>query len=208
MLVYFVRHGQSEGNKNNIHHVPETPLSEKGVEQAKTIAKRLKKIHFDLIYASPMTRAAKTAEIINETLNIPIEYWKGLAECGSPSEIRGKSVDDPEVVKIKSLISQNYHKSDWKYSDEETFNELNERIEGVLDHLEKHHNGESILCVSHSAFIESIVAKMLLDEELTPETLSKMKKHMYMENTGITICEQTGEYGWTLKTWSDTTHLK
>ncbi len=208
MLVYFVRHGQSEGNKNNIHHLPETPLSEKGVNQAKAIAKRLENIHFDLIYASPMTRAAKTAEIINEMLNIPIEHWEGLAECGSPSEIRGKKVDDPEVVKIKSLISQNYHKKNWKYSDEETFNELNERVEGVLDHLVKHHEGQTVLCVSHSAFIESTVAKMLLGEDLTPETLLKIKKHMYLENTGVTICEYTDKYGWTLKTWSDTTHLK
>lgn len=208
MLVYFVRHGQSEGNKNNIHHFPETPLSEDGIRQAETVAKRLQNIHFDLIYASPMARAAKTAEIISKAPNVPIEYWKNIEECGSPSEIRGKKVDDPEVAEIKNIIAKNYHKGDWKYSDEETFNELNERITGVLRHLEKHHKNQTILCVSHSAFIETVAAKVLLGDNLTPEINRKIKKHMYMENTGVTICEYTDKYGWTLKTWNDTTHLK
>lgn len=208
MLVYFVRHGESEGNKNGIHHTSEVPLSEMGVKQAKAIAERLENIHFDLIYSSDLTRASQTAEIINKKLKLPIEYWGDITECKSPSEVRGKKIDDPEVVKIKRLIAQNYNKRNWKYSDEETFDELNLRIENVLNHLEKHHKDQTILCVSHSALIKSIVAKVLFGENLTPEIISEMKKHMWMENTGITICEHTNKYGWTLKTWSDSTHLK
>lgn len=207
MLAYFVRHGESEGNKNGIHHIPETPLSENGFEQAEATSERLKNIHFDLIYSSNMTRAAQTAEIINKNLSLPIEYWQDISECKSPSEIRGRKIDDPEVVKIKSLIACNYNKRNWKYSDEETFDELNERVENVLNHLKDNHKDQIILCVSHSAFIRSIVAKVLFGNHLTPEILSEMKEHMWMENTGVTICEHSEKYGWTLKTWSDTNHL-
>lgn len=208
MLVYFVRHGESEGNKNNTHHTPEIPLSEKGRNQAKAIAGRLKDIRFDLIYASSMTRAAQTANIINNNLKAPIEYWEDITECKTPSEIRGKKIDDPKVVEIKKLIAKNYYKRRWKYSDEETFDELNERAQKVLDHLKMRHKNQIVLCVSHSAFIRFVVAKVIFGEKLTPKIYSEMKNHMYMENTGVTICEHTKKYGWTLKTWSDTSHLK
>jgi len=207
MLVYFVRHGESEGNKKGIHHTPEIPLSQKGIKQAIIIAKRLENIHFDLIYTSNMVRAAQTAEIINKKLKLPIEHWDSIIECLSPSEIRGKEVDDPEVVKIKELISKNYFKRNWKYSDEETFDELDMRVKNMLDHLKNHHPDQTILCVSHSQFIKSVVAKILFGNNLTPKIISEMKKHMWMENTGVTICEYSEKYGWILRTWSDSSHL-
>ncbi|NMC60503.1 MAG: histidine phosphatase family protein, partial [Candidatus Methanofastidiosa archaeon] len=33
MIIYFVRHGESEGNSQNTHQFSHTPLSEKGREQ-------------------------------------------------------------------------------------------------------------------------------------------------------------------------------
>ncbi len=208
MLIYFVRHGQSEGNRKEIHHTPDIPLSKDGVIQAKAIAKRLVNLNFDLIYASSMTRASQTAEIINEKLKLPIEYWDEIAECKSPSEIRGKKIDDPEVIKIKKMVAKNFYKKNWKYSDEETFDDLNCRASNVLDHLMKNHSDQTVLCISHSQFIKFIAAKIIFGGNLTPKIFSEMRNHLFMENTGITIYEHSEKYGWTLNTWSDTTHLR
>ncbi len=207
MLIYFVRHGESEGNKNNIHQHPDIPLSDNGIKQAQSLAKRLKSIHFDLIYSSPNKRALQTTEILNKSLNTKIETWDDLIEMKMPSEIWGKKVDDPDVMKIKKLIWKNYHTGNFKYSDEETFNELNERAKRVLKHLEEKHENQTILVVSHSTAIKAMVGRIVFNDELTPNMLFRMRTHIWANNTGITICEKTERWGWQLNTWNDMTHL-
>ncbi|MBT3324070.1 histidine phosphatase family protein [archaeon] len=65
MKIYLVRHGQSEANKNNTTQGQiDSPLTEKGIEQAKAIANRLKLENIDLAYSSDLQRASKTAEEI------------------------------------------------------------------------------------------------------------------------------------------------
>jgi broad specificity phosphatase PhoE len=207
MLIYFVRHGESEGNKENTHQYANTPLSDNGVKQAEALAKRLKDVHFDLIYSSPALRSKQTAEIINKTLNVPVEFWDELKELRTPTEIKGKKVDDEEVVKIKNLIKENAHIGTYRYSDEETFNELIERATKVQNHLEAKHEGQTILCVSHSTAIKAIVGKIIFDNGFTPTILLEMRHHMWANNTGVTICEKHPKYGWQLNTWNDMAHI-
>lgn len=207
MIIYLVRHGESEGNSQNTHQFSHTPLSEKGIRQAEALANRLKGLHFDLIYSSSSTRAKETAEIINKSVNSKIETWEDLAEMKMPSEIRGKKVDDPEVMRIKKQIWENYTKGNFRYSDEETFDELNERAKRVLKHLEDRHEGQTILIVSHSTMIKAIVGNIVFGEKLTPDILFAMRFHMWAQNTGITACEKSEKYGWQLNTWNDMTHV-
>lgn len=207
MIIYFVRHGLSEGNESNIHQDQNTPLSSDGIKQAEALSKRLENIQFDLIYSSDSLRAKKTAEIINKEGKTNIEYWSDLVEIKMPSEIRGKSVDDPDVVKIKELIHKNYYKGNFKYSDEETFGELNERAKRVLKHLEEKHEGQTILIVSHSTAIKAIVGRIIFGDKLSPDILLSMRSHMWANNTGVTVCEKSEKWGWQLNTWNDMTHL-
>lgn len=55
--VYFVRHGESEGNVTPVFQTPDSPLSKKGREQAFHIAQRLSRLSFNVLVASPMERA-------------------------------------------------------------------------------------------------------------------------------------------------------
>ncbi|MBL7051934.1 MAG: histidine phosphatase family protein [Nanoarchaeota archaeon] len=65
MKIYLVRHGESEANKNNITQGQlDSPLTEKGIEQAKALANRLKNTKLDLAFSSDLQRASKTAEEI------------------------------------------------------------------------------------------------------------------------------------------------
>ena len=62
MKVYFIRHGQSEGNRLNLHcGWSATPLSELGHQQARAANAYLKDIPFDRIYCSDLPRARQTA---------------------------------------------------------------------------------------------------------------------------------------------------
>lgn len=207
MLIYFVRHAESEGNKGGYHHLPETPLTDTGIKQAKVLAKRLRNLHFDLIYTSTHLRAKLTADIINEELKVPVEYWEDLVEMKTPTEIRGKKIEDEEVEKIKKIIRDKASTGDFRYSDEETPNEMIKRIDKVLKHLETKHGNQTVLCVSHCTAIKTVVARIIFGDELTPDIFLKVKHHLFAQNTGITICEKSDKYGWTVNTWNDMSHV-
>lgn len=73
---YFLRHGESTGNATGYHQGQyDFPLSEKGVQQAQRLAALWKEkgLQFAQIISSPLSRARQTAEIISQTLLIPLE---------------------------------------------------------------------------------------------------------------------------------------
>lgn len=81
MKLYIFRHGQTNGNVNNIVQGAgvDIELNETGRAQAKALSAKLKDEHLDVIYASPMKRADETARIVaNE--KIPVISMPGLEE--------------------------------------------------------------------------------------------------------------------------------
>ena len=65
MRIILVRHGETEDNKKRIiqGHLP-GKLSDKGIEQARKVANRLKNEKVDYIFSSDLDRAKSTAEEI------------------------------------------------------------------------------------------------------------------------------------------------
>ena len=92
--VYLVRHGESSANVGATKYFEgaESPLTEKGTEQARYIAERCTKLPIDLLVASTVKRAQQTASAISERINKPITSSElfvermtqhpSLAECG------------------------------------------------------------------------------------------------------------------------------
>ena len=60
----FVRHGETEGNRNKIYQFPHTPLNETGEAQAARAAKALATTRIGRLVASPMARAWRTASLV------------------------------------------------------------------------------------------------------------------------------------------------
>lgn len=68
MDIYFVRHGETDFNKNGfIQGRSNIPLNDHGRQQAKEAADYFRKnrISFDKVYASPLIRAHETASIVS-----------------------------------------------------------------------------------------------------------------------------------------------
>lgn len=81
--VYFVRHGQTVWNvENKICGATDSPLTEKGVEQAKELAKEIlnEGILFDEILYSPLSRARDTALEISKITGINARIEPRLVE--------------------------------------------------------------------------------------------------------------------------------
>jgi broad specificity phosphatase PhoE len=65
MKIYLIRHGETEGNvKHILAGQSESPLTQKGLEQAKKLSNRLKDKKIDIVFSSPLSRAQDTAKEI------------------------------------------------------------------------------------------------------------------------------------------------
>lgn len=94
MKLYLVRHGQTDWNiKKQTQGVADIELNATGLAQAEALRDRIvaENLQFDYVYASPLRRAKKTAEII--TGNRPdIIYDDRLVERNY-GDLEGKIVD-------------------------------------------------------------------------------------------------------------------
>ena len=86
-VLYFVRHGQTVWNvENKICGATDSPLTEKGHEQARETGRILKEtidkgqIHIDQILTSPLSRAKDTADEIGKMTGLPVQVEPRLIE--------------------------------------------------------------------------------------------------------------------------------
>lgn len=121
MNVYIVRHGQTLFNfLERVQGWSDSPLTDKGVHQAKAVAIHLASIHFDAIYSSDLTRAMHTAEAILEKQNSVTELqttpllreayfggFEGGAEDGPWGPVYEAFGYDPEEIKTNFTSSVN-----------------------------------------------------------------------------------------------------
>lgn len=207
MNVYLVRHGVSEGNLNKTHQGENAPLSDEGRKQVAQLSKRLKGKTIDFIYASPHLRTKQSAQIIASELKLPIEYWDLLKERKRPSEVEGLKFEDPKAAEIYEITRKNQIRPDWKYSDDESYNELLTRAKNVEEHLRNRHKDQNVICVSHIGMIMIIALQIILQDKITPKVFWQFYHHSRHSNTGITQLEYSEKSGWNLVAWNDTAHL-
>ncbi len=156
--LYIVRHGQTLWNKKKlIQGHKDSPLTKKGIKQAKDLSRKLKKINFDSIYSSDLLRAKRTAEIINLEKNLAIQTTKLLRERYM-DHFEGKSTSYYEE-KLKKTI-KDYQKltkkERFKFKVEpqiENDEQIIERFITFLRQIAITKLGKKILIVSHGAIM-------------------------------------------------------
>jgi len=79
--IYLIRHGEIDSNVRYIYAgTSEESLNPNGEQQVACLAPRLEGKGISRIYASPLTRAVETANILNQKLNVPMIVEKELRE--------------------------------------------------------------------------------------------------------------------------------
>lgn len=150
MKIYAVRHGKTDWNVRHISNsFTDIPLNEVGIRQAEKLRAKTKRMSFDFCYASPLSRAYRTAEIIVDN------------RC--------------EIVKEPLLMERNLGKKegkvygaitdmdtwDWNLNtnrDEiEPVQDLLKRAQLFLDKIKKERKkDETVLIVSHGGFLRAL----------------------------------------------------
>jgi len=213
MRIYFVRHGQSIANANNIRQKDDTPLTDLGLRQAQFVAKRLAKIPVDLIIASPHTRARQTAETISKELKKDIIYSDLFVERKKPLAVMGLSVGDPRGDEIMNEVYKNFYVPGWHLDESENFEDSKKRAMDATQFL-KNQTAEHIVVVTHGLFLRNLLGVLIFGGNLTPQENESL--HCFrIQNTGVSVCtyrtkEEAGseyESGWHIETWNDQAHL-
>lgn len=205
MIIYFVRHGTTEGNDSNQFQLPTIELSEKGIKEAKFMAKRFESIPVDAIFSSSMKRALQTAQIIGEHIKHPVVESNLFEEIKRPSSVRGRSKEDPEVKAIMKEVKKHFTDSAWRHSDEENYFLLKERAERALGFLLQKKE-KRILVVTHGEILKMMLSLVIFADSLTPRSFEHIRSVFGTFNTGITKIEHN-ELGWYILTWNDHAHL-
>jgi broad specificity phosphatase PhoE len=94
--IYIVRHGETAGNAARVFQVPDTPLSERGLAQARRLGARLSALDVGLVLASDLARARMTAEVVQAATGAPLELDSGLQERNF-GDLRGRPYAELEL---------------------------------------------------------------------------------------------------------------
>lgn len=206
--IYFVRHGESEGNAAKIHQSKDTPLSEIGRSQAKIVALRFSKIQADLIIASPYQRAQETAQAIALKKGLQIESNDLFAERRGPSQLIGLSQLSEQSKQIRAKLSQHLLDVDgtWHYSDEENAKQFAKRAEDALDFL-RQRNEKNIIVVCHALILRMIFAK-ILNPHGDLANLYDIYGNFDLNNTSLSVATYDHEkQAWQMICINDHSHL-
>jgi len=211
MIIYFVRHGVTEGNETNQFQLPTIELSGKGVAQAKFMARRFDSIPVDAIFSSPMTRAAQTAKFIAERTGHTVIENELFGEILRPSVVRGKSKNDPAIQEVVKSIKINFTNPDTRHSDEENYFDAKARAEKILAFLATR-TEENILVVTHGEILRMILSVVAFGSDVTPEIYDRFKRTFIPFNTGISKIQYDLSFGlnptgWYVLAWNDHAHL-
>ena len=93
MVIYLIRHGETDANAARIVQRPTVSLSVRGQAQAAALARRLAAAGIGEIVASDLERAAETARALAATTAAPIIFDPGLHERNY-GDVRGTPYAD------------------------------------------------------------------------------------------------------------------
>jgi broad specificity phosphatase PhoE len=163
MDVYFVRHGETDGNVARRHQHPDTPLNEVGITQAETVAyeiANLKPTHF---ITSTQFRAVQTTKIISA-------YCEGIIPDTHPAF--------EELKRPSWLIGHRYTGLTtvwyiWRWffglsSDAgESYLAFLKRIKVARDYLESLPADARVVVVSHAVFTNIFIEHLCSDKPMS-----------------------------------------
>jgi broad specificity phosphatase PhoE len=194
MHVYFVRHGETDLNLRYVHQSASTPLNERGFDQARSVAEMLRPMNATLLVSSNYERAAQTARMIGLSIGLLPTYAQLFHEVERPSTFADKSLLSISTVwyLFLSVIHRNNPK--WRYKDGENFFDIYSRILRSFHYIESLTEAhQTIIVVSHSAYISLMIAYMCHGEKLSlRELVVALLNVNELKNCGVEHVEYVG----------------
>ncbi|MCU1542335.1 MAG: histidine phosphatase family protein [Microbacteriaceae bacterium] len=147
--IYLVRHGETDWNRERrIQGSTDIPLNDTGRAQAAAAGELLARREWDGVYASPLSRAFETAEIIAARLGLPAPSPAPDLVERNYGEAEGMTGDDIDARFTGPIPGR------------ETRDEVAARAIPAIIALAESHPGESIVIVSHGGVIRTVLGEV------------------------------------------------
>ncbi|WP_137651210.1 adenosylcobalamin/alpha-ribazole phosphatase [Escherichia albertii] len=161
MRLWLIRHGETQANVDGLYsgHAP-TPLTARGIEQAKNLHTLLRNVPFDTVLCSELERAQHTARLVLDSRQLCVQTIPELNEM---------FFGDWEMRHHRELMqedSENYNAwcNDWLHAaptNGESFQMFAQRVECFITALSEYQQYRNILVVSHQGVLSLLIARLL-----------------------------------------------
>lgn len=151
-----IRHGHTDWiGKALAGHTPGVGLSSEGVQQAETLALRLRHLSVSALYSSPLQRTLETAGPLARELRLPVQPRPRLIEVNF-GDWTGKHMTDLESDPLWQRF--NSLRSVTRAPGGDLMLEVQTRMVDELEELRSRHNDETVAIVSHQDAIKAALA--------------------------------------------------
>ncbi|WP_242661377.1 histidine phosphatase family protein [Alkaliphilus metalliredigens] len=201
MNLYIVRHGETEWNtQRRMQGWQDSNLTERGIEDARALHDHLIKVEFDSIYASPSSRAFKTAELIKGERKLKIIKDDNIREIGL-GNWEGKTTEEIEQMDPKAY--QHFWKAPHLYNREsvETFTCVQKRALKTINKLIEEESAGNILIVTHAVTVKTIMG------HFQKQSLEKLWEPPFIQNTSVSLIRIENNLP-SIVLYGDTSHLQ
>ncbi|KYD31232.1 histidine phosphatase family protein [Geobacillus sp. FSL W8-0032] len=199
--LYLTRHGETKWNvEKRMQGRQDSPLTEKGRQDAMRLGKRLEAVELAAIYTSTSGRALETAELVRGARLIPIYQDEQLCEIHL-GDWEGKTHD--EIQQMDPVAFDHFWNAPHLYAPQrgERFFDVQQRALEAVRRIVGRHEGETVLIVTHGVVLKTLIAAFKgapLDQLWAPP---------YMYGTSVTIVEAS-EDGFRVIVEGDASHVE
>jgi probable phosphoglycerate mutase len=189
-MILLVRHGETPFNAARVVQPADTPLSERGLAQAASIARRIAELGAGAVLASDLERARKTGEIIANAVGTSLELSSLLQERNF-GELRGKPYTElaPDAFAHDNKPPGGENGADVATRAVLAFEMIVKRLESVHGNL---------VVVSHGLFVAALLRghATLAENMVMPD---------HFANASLTVIDRVAPYR--VQSLNDVAHL-
>ena len=196
MSLLIIRHGETAFNRDRVMQPAETPLSDRGREQAILLAQRLSTEGITRMLASDFPSAAMTAQALSEEIGVEIEFEPLLQERNF-GDLRGQTFIELEAQDINPFAEH--------YDPEggETWQEFDRRVSHAWSRIQSTLPASGTLAI----VTHGLVCSALLHNHLEFQPLASDTGRLYpFRNASFTLVESSPP--WRVKLLNCAEHLE
>ena len=160
MKLYIARHGETAWNvENRVSGRTDIPLTERGLEQARLLARNAMGKGIEVIIASPLLRARQTAQAVSDAIGVPIQIDERLVEFDFGS-FDGTSRFGEEFQWLRAQMPT-------RFPGGESGFDLAYRVYSLLYEIKEKYADRNVLLVCHncvSRMVRSFFMNMTIEE--------------------------------------------
>lgn len=159
--LILVRHGEPEAYaRGRCYGKLDVGLSNRGREQMRSVAQRLKKTRLSAVYSSPRQRAYESAKIIAAEHNLDVSTDPRLCEIDF-GEFEGLTYDEAAERYPEEYRAWMEQPTEVTFPGGESFMALRERVRRCVECIYTSHSGQIVAVVSHGGVNRVILAEAL-----------------------------------------------